>query len=141
MKYFLPSFIVLPILEMYCLIQVGTLVRALNTIALVILTAIIGLILLRMQGFQTLMNARSKLIQSELPTEEIFTGIFLAIGGALLLTPGFITDFIGFICLVPFSRRFLMTLVVKRFFDDPGFSKQKEGKTENWIEGEYKKEK
>ena len=141
MKYFLPSFIVLPILEMYFLIQVGTLVGALNTIALVLLTAIMGLMLLRQQGFQTLMNARSKLMLSELPTEEIFTGVFLAIGGALLLTPGFITDFIGFTCLVPFSRRFLMSLVIKRFYDDSGFSQQKEGKTENWIEGEYKKEK
>jgi UPF0716 protein FxsA len=126
---------------MYCLIQVGTLVGALSTIALVVLTAAIGLILLRLQGFQTLMNARGKLMQSELPTEEIFTGIFLAIGGALLLTPGFITDFIGFICLVPFSRHYLMTLVIKRFFNDPGFSQQEEGKAENWIEGEYKKEK
>ena len=95
MKYFLPIFIGLPILEMYILIQVGTSIGAFNTIALVLLTAVIGLVLLRQQGFQTLMNARNKLMHSELPAEEIVTGIFLAIGGALLLTPGFVTDAIG----------------------------------------------
>jgi len=63
MKYFLPTFIVLPILEMYLLIQVGTFIGAFNTIALVLLTAIMGLFLLRQQGFQTLLNAINKLMQ------------------------------------------------------------------------------
>ena len=111
MKYFLPSFIVLPILEMYILIEVGSFIGALNTIGLVLLTALLGLILLRQQGFRTLLNARNKLMQAELPAEEIVTGIFLAIGGALLLTPGFVTDFIGFMCLLPFTRRLLLSLI------------------------------
>ena len=140
MKYFLPTFIVLPILEMYFLIQVGTFIGAFNTIALVLLTAIMGLFLLRQQGFQTLLNARNKLMQSELPAEEIVTGIFLAVGGALLLTPGFVTDFIGFMCLLPFSRRFLMSQIATSFFDVSGFSQKKEEKQSNWIEGEYKKD-
>ena len=139
MKYFLPSFIVLPILEMYILIEVGSLIGAFNTIGLVLLTALLGLILLRQQGFQTLLNARNKLLQAELPTEEIVTGIFLAVGGALLLTPGFVTDFIGFMCLLPFTRRFLMSLIATSFFDVSGFSQQKDEKQRNWIEGEYKK--
>ena len=139
MKYFLPSFIVLPILEMYILIEVGSLIGAFNTIGLVLLTALLGLILLRLQGFQTLLNARNKLMQAELPTEEIVTGIFLAVGGALLLTPGFVTDFIGFMCLLPFTRRFLMSLIATSFFDVSGFSQQKDEKQSNWIEGEYKK--
>ena len=139
MKYFLPSFIVLPILEMYILIEVGSLIGAFNTIGLVLLTALLGLILLRLQGFQTLLNARNKLLQAELPTEEIVTGIFLAVGGALLLTPGFVTDFIGFMCLLPFTRRFLMSLLATSFFDVSVFSQQKDEKQNNWIEGEYKK--
>ena len=139
MKYFLPSFIVLPILEMYILIEVGSFIGAFNTIGLVLLTALLGLILLRQQGFQTLLNARNKLLQAELPTEEIVTGIFLAVGGALLLTPGFVTDFIGFMCLLPFTRRFLMSLITTSFFDVSGFSQQKDEKKGNWIEGEYKK--
>ena len=140
MKYFLPTFIVLPILEMYFLIQVGTFIGAFNTIALVLLTAIMGLFLLRQQGFQTLLSARNKLMQSELPAEEIVTGIFLAVGGALLLTPGFVTDFIGFIFLIPFTRRFLMSKVASSFFNVSGFSVQKEEIEGEWIEGEYKKD-
>ena len=140
MKYFLPSFIVLPILEMYILIEVGSFIGALNTIGLVLLTALLGLILLRQQGFRTLLNARNKLMQAELPAEEIVTGIFLAIGGALLLTPGFVTDFIGFMCLLPFTRSFLMSLIATSFFDVSGFSQKKEEKQGNWIEGEYKKD-
>jgi len=88
MKYLLPTFIVLPILEMYVLIRVGSNIGAFNTILLVLLTALIGFALLRVQGFRTLMNARNKLGMAQLPAEEIITGIFLAIGGALLLTPG-----------------------------------------------------
>ena len=140
MKYFLPSFIVLPILEMYILIEVGGFIGALNTIGLVLLTALLGLILLRQQGFRTLLNVRNKLMQAELPTEELVTGIFLAVGGALLLTPGFVTDFIGFMCLLPFTRSFLMSLIATSFFDVSGFSQKKEEKQGNWIEGEYKKD-
>ena len=140
MKYLLPSFIVLPILEMYILIEVGGFIGALNTIGLVLLTALLGLILLRQQGFRTLLNARNKLMQAELPTEELVTGIFLAVGGALLLTPGFVTDFIGFMCLLPFTRSFLMSLIATSFFDVSGFSQKKEEKQGNWIEGEYKKD-
>ena len=140
MKYFLPSFIVLPILEMYILIEVGSFIGAPKTIGLVLLTALLGLILLRQQGFRTLLNARNKLMQDELPAEEIVTGIFLAIGGALLLTPGFVTDFIGFMCLLPFTRHFLMSLIATSFFNVSGFSEQKEEKKGNWIEGEYKKD-
>ena len=140
MKYFLPSFIVLPILEMYILIEVGGFIGALNTVGLVLLTALLGLILIRQQGFRTLLNARNKLMQAELPTEELVTGIFLAVGGALLLTPGFVTDFIGFMCLLPFTRSFLMSLIATSFFDVSGFSQKKEEKQGNWIEGEYKKD-
>ena len=137
MKYFLPSFIVLPILEMYILIEVGGFIGALNTIGLVLLTALLGLILLRQQGFRTLLNARNKLMQAELPTEELVTGIFLAVGGALLLTPGFVTDFIGFMCLLPFTRSFLMSLIATSFFDVSGFSQKKEEKQGNWIAVSY----
>ena len=125
---------------MYILIEVGGFIGALNTIGLVLLTALLGLILLRQQGFRTLLNARNKLIQAELPTEEIVTGIFLAIGGALLLTPGFVTDFIGFMCLLPLTSRFLMSHIATSFFNVSEFSQQKEARQGNWIEGEYKKE-
>ena len=76
MRYLLPTFIVLPILEMYVLIKVGGNLGALNTVLLVLLTALIGVALLRVQGFRTLMNAKNKLGMAQLPAEEIITGLF-----------------------------------------------------------------
>ena len=75
-----------------------------------------------------------------LPLDEIFAGIFLAVGGALLLTPGFITDFIGFLCLFPSTRKLLTSLVINYFLNSFGFSPQKNKKKADWIEGEFKKE-
>ena len=100
MRYLLPTFIVLPIIEMYVLIKVGGNLGALNTVLLVLLTALIGFSLLRVQGFRTLMNAKNKLGMAQLPAEEIISGIFLAIGGALLLTPVFLNFcfVVGYAC-------------------------------------------
>ena len=141
MKYLLPTFIVMPILEMYVLIRVGNYIGALETIGLVLLTAVLGLALLRQQGFEALSSARMKLQQSEIPAEEILTGFFLAIGGVLLITPGFITDLFGFVCLVPFSRKFLLRLLNLPLFNSSGFKSQVKESERDWIEGEYKKDK
>ena len=140
MRFLLPSLLVLPVLEMYVLIKVGAQIGAMTTIFLVLLTAFVGLFLLRQQGFRTLFNAKTKIERAELPLEEIFAGIFLAIGGALLLTPGFITDFIGFLCLVPSTRKVLISLIVTYFFNSFSFYPQNKKKKSDWIEGEYKKE-
>ena len=96
MKYLLPTFIVLPVLEMYLLIEIGSFIGALNTIGLVLLTALIGLALIKRQGFNTLISARNKLLKAEIPAEELITGFFIAIGGALLLTPGLLPIFLAF---------------------------------------------
>ena len=140
MKYLLPTFIVMPVLEMYVLIRVGNYIGALETIGLVLLTAVLGLALLRQQGFEALSSARMKLQQSEIPAEEILTGFFLAIGGVLLITPGFITDLFGFICLVPFSRKFLLRLLNLPLFNSSGFKSQGKESERDWIEGEYKRD-
>ena len=141
MKYLLPTFIVLPILEMYVLIRVGSNIGAFNTILLVLLTALIGFALLRVQGFRTLMNARNKLGMAQLPAEEIITGIFLAIGGALLLTPGFITDLFGLLCLVPVTRRFLLKIVLTNLTGFGVVNETKGAVKKDWIEGEFDKDK
>lgn len=107
-------FVVMPVMEMWLLIEVGGQIGALATIALVLLTAMVGLALLRRQGFATLMKANRKMAEGQLPAEEMAEGIFLAIGGALLLTPGFVTDSIGFICLLPGLRQLLIGGAVKR---------------------------
>jgi len=140
MKYLLPTFIVLPVLEMYLLIEIGSFIGALNTIGLVLLTALIGLALIKQQGFNTLISARSKLLKAEIPAEELITGFFIAIGGALLLTPGFITDFFGFFCLIPFLRKYLLNLLNLTFLKFSDFSQNKR-QIEEPIEGKYKRNK
>ncbi len=97
-------FFLTPILEMYLLIEVGGTIGTLPTIALVMLTAVIGVALLRRQGLATLTRGLGRLQRGEVPAQEMAEGILLAISGALLLTPGFVTDAVGFAFLLPASR-------------------------------------
>lgn len=108
MRPLLLLFIVIPILEMWLLITVGREIGALPTIGLVLLTAVVGLALLRRQGLSTVLRAQQKMQAGELPAREMAEGIFLAVGGALLLTPGFFTDALGFACLIPGLRQLLL---------------------------------
>ena len=101
-------FIVMPVVEMWLLIKVGQQIGAGATIGLVLLTAAVGYALLKQQGFATLFRARQKLESGELPAEEMAEALVLAISGALLLTPGFVTDAIGFVGLIPFTRKALI---------------------------------
>jgi len=143
-------FIIIPIIEIYLLIEVGSRIGALWTVMLVILTAVIGVNLLRYQGFSTLRRAQRSMSQGTMPAMEMMEGLFLAVGGALLITPGFLTDTIGFACLFPLSRRALIKmLLAKSSVQMGGFnaygshedtdrqpdqSKTSSGRT---IEGEY----
>ncbi len=108
-------FLVIPIIEIYLLIKVAGIIDWLPTIGLVVLTAVIGASLLRSQGSQTYMRFNQALSEGRAPANEILEGVALLIGGALLLTPGFFTDLIGFFCLLPFTRRPVATLIVNRF--------------------------
>jgi UPF0716 protein FxsA len=114
MRLLLTIFIVMPILEMWILISVGGHIGAVNTILLVLLTAVVGIALLRAQGFETLWRGREKLQQGRVPAQEMAEGIILAVSGALLLTPGFVTDVVGFIGLVPVSRKALIRVLLHR---------------------------
>ena len=107
-------FLVVPIIEIYLLIQVGQVIGAGWTIFLVVFTAVIGVWLLRIQGLSTLTRAQQKIQQSELPAQEILEGMGLVIAGALLLTPGFFTDTVGFFLLFPPTRVWLVSLIVSR---------------------------
>ncbi len=113
MRGALVFFVVMPILEMWLLITVGSHIGALPTIALVLLTAMVGLALLRQQGLQTLIRARQKMDSGEVPAREMAEGLCLAVGGALLLTPGFLTDAIGFCFLIPGVRSAFLSVFVK----------------------------
>ena len=114
MRFLLLLFIAMPIIEMWLLISVGAEIGALATIGLVIATALIGAGLLRHQGLQTLWSVQRKLAEGQMPAREIFSGIILAVSGALLLTPGFVTDALGFAALVPGLRDQLAVLIMRK---------------------------
>jgi UPF0716 protein FxsA len=114
MRFALLLFIFMPILEMWLLITIGSYIGALSTILLVMLTALIGIGLLREQGVSTLWRGREKLHQGKVPAQEIMEGIVLAVSGALLLTPGFVTDAIGLMGLLPFSRIYLVKGILQK---------------------------
>ena len=136
MRFLFALFIAIPIVEMVVLIQVGQQIGALWTIVLVLLTAFIGINLLRYQGLATLSRATWRMQSGQIPAKEMLEGILLAVGGALLLTPGFVTDSIGFLLLVPFTRQFFAARLMGRFksfasanvsgggFDPSGFSQR-----------------
>lgn len=109
-------FLVIPILEIYILIKVGSseMLGPLWTIFLVVFTAVVGAFLLRQQGLSTLARLQGNLSQGKIPAQEMVEGVLLAVGGALLMTPGFVTDTIGFLCLLPFSRKFFAKGIIKR---------------------------
>ena len=99
-------------MEMYLLIEVGSHIGSLTTVGLVILTATVGLALLRKQGLLTLSKAMGRFNQGELPIQELAEGLLLGIAGALLVTPGFLTDGVGFLLLSPLGRISVARLIV-----------------------------
>ncbi len=109
-------FLVLPIIEIVVLIKVGSdeLLGPLWTIFLVVLTAVVGAFLLRQQGLSTIARLKNNMSQGKIPAQEIIEGVLLAVGGALLMTPGFVTDTMGFLCLLPFSRQFIAKNIMQR---------------------------
>ena len=113
MNPFFLLFIGLPALEIFLLIIIGGQVGALNTVALIFLTAIIGIYFAKLQGIQTLKSGMVNLYQNKMPVYEIMSGASIAIAALLLIIPGFFTDFIGFLLLIPFTRKIFFRLAFK----------------------------
>ena len=138
-------FIVVPVLEMWLLIEVGSVIGALPTIALVLLTAVVGVSLLRREGLSTWVRGNRKLEQGELPAEEMIEGLMLAVSGALLLTPGFVTDVVGFLGLIPITRKKLARALLAKgaiqgfVYSESQFRRQHGARDETIIEGECTK--
>ena len=107
-------FIVVPLVELYLIIEIGSMIGALWTVLLVVLTAVIGVSLLRIQGLSTLNRARNSMEMGTMPAMEMMEGMALAVGGALLITPGFLTDTLGFLCLIPATRRAMIRYLMAR---------------------------
>lgn len=112
--YLFVLFIIVPMIEIYLFIVVGNLIGVFPTIFLVFLTAILGSILLQQQGIATLNRVHAELQQGQVPTEALLEGTVIVIGGALLLTPGFFTDFMGLLCLIPTTRHYFIVWLAQR---------------------------
>ena len=113
MNPFFLLFIGLPALEIYLFIEVGGQIGALNTLALIFFTAIVGLYFAKLQGIQTLKSGMVNVYQNKIPIYEMISGASIAIAALLLIVPGFFTDTIGFLLLIPFTRKILVSFLVK----------------------------
>tara|TARA_Y100000996_G_scaffold407756_1_gene385772 strand:- start:932 stop:1351 length:420 start_codon:yes stop_codon:yes gene_type:complete len=114
MNPFFLVFIGLPALEIFIMIKIGGHVGALNTIILILLTAVIGIYFAKIQGIQTLKSGIFNIYQNKIPIYEIISGASIAFAALLLIIPGFFTDFLGFVLLVPFSRKILFKILLKK---------------------------
>ena len=112
-------FLGIPLLEIYLLIEVGAAIGAIATVFMVVFTAVLGAMLLQAQGLSTLRRVQEVTARGEVPAVEMLEGFCLLIGGALLLTPGFFTDFIGFLCLITPLRRALIKAWLRRRMRPP----------------------
>ena len=121
----------IPILEIYLFIKIGSQIGAFNTIALIVLTAILGLAYARYEGFNTLRSGMSQLMKNEIPIYEMISGAALALAALLLILPGFATDILGILLVFPISRKLLLKNVSKKY------SNKKRTKDNKFIDGEY----
>ncbi len=113
LKLFL-AFTLIPIAEIYLLVRVGEYIGALNTVAMVVLTGVVGATLARVQGIHTLYKIRTSLQQRKIPSRELMDAVLILVAGILLLTPGFITDTAGIVLLLPMGRAVVRKQLLKK---------------------------
>ncbi len=123
----------IPLIEIYLFIKVGSEIGALNTILLILTTAIVGIWYARYEGFNTLRSGMSQLVKNELPLYEIVSGAAIAFAALLLILPGFATDIIGILLVLPLTRKIILSKYSKKYS-----SKNKNNyKNKDYIEGEF----
>jgi UPF0716 protein FxsA len=137
----------IPLIELYFLIQVGGIIGGLSTILLIIVTALVGSFFIRQQGMATFLKAQQNMQRGQMPAMELMEGLILVIAGVMLVTPGFITDSLGFLLLLPPLRKALVVSAAKRFvvntqgMHKPTYKPQEDlPKPTDFIEGEFTKE-
>ena len=123
----------IPLIEIYLFIKIGSEIGALNTILLILTTAVVGIWYARYEGFNTLRSGMSQLVKNELPLYEIVSGAAIAFAAILLIMPGFATDIIGILLVFPVTRKIILSKYSKK-----NTSKKKDNdRGKNYIEGEY----
>ncbi len=139
-KIILALFIAIPFIEIFLLLQIGGLIGVIPTILLVVMTAVLGANLLRQQGLATWARLQSNLAQGIMPTNELVDGVFILMGGVLLLTPGFFTDALGVACLVPAIRQKITRYAIAHFMVMQGQAHSGKSRPADVLEGEYRQE-
>ena len=122
----------IPLLEIYLFIKVGSQIGALNTVLLILVTAIAGIWYARYEGFNTLRSGMSQLVKNEMPLYELVSGAAIAFAALLLILPGFATDIIGILLIFPVTRKIILSKYSKNYSNNKDKFKKK-----NFIEGEY----
>ena len=125
------TIILVPIIEIYLFIKIGSQIGAFNTISLIFITAIIGVIYARYEGLNTLKSGVSQLIKNELPAYELISGAAIAFAALLLIIPGFITDIIGFLLIFPVSRKLIFSKILKKY------EYKENSKKKDYIDGDF----
>ena len=120
----------IPLIEIYLFIKIGSQIGAFNTVLLILVTAVVGVGYARYEGYNTLKTGMSQLVKNELPVYELISGATLAFAALLLIIPGFATDLIGILLIVPFTRKFIL----KKFIKKHDKTKKKNTK---YIDGDY----
>ena len=126
MNSFILLILLVPIVEIYLFIKIGSHIGAFNTISLILITAVIGIYYARYEGLNTLKSGINQIIKNEMPVYEIISGAAIAFAAVLMILPGFLTDFLGIIIIFPWTRKLL--------FKNIKINKKKE---KNFIDGEY----
>jgi len=130
MNSVLIAIILVPVIEIYLFIKIGSQIGALITITLIFVTALLGIMYARYEGLNTLKSGFTQLIKNELPAYEIISGAAIAFAALLLIIPGFATDIIGFLIIFPFTRKLIFKSLSSKF-------QMKNKVDENFIDGEY----
>ena len=123
----------IPLIEIYLFIKIGSSIGAFNTISLILLTAIVGVAYARYEGFNTLKSGMTQLVKNEIPIYEIVSGAALTFAAILLIIPGFATDCLGLLLIIPITRKLIFNVFSKKFNKKNNTFEKKD-----FIEGEYK---
>ena len=130
MNSILLSIILIPVIEIYLFIKIGSQIGAISTIILIFTTAIVGIYYAKYEGLNTLRSGFNQLNKNEAPTYEVISGAAIALAALLLIIPGFATDIMGFLIILPISRKFFLKKFLKK-------TNQRKTKKNNFIDGEF----
>ena len=120
----------IPLIEIYLFIKIGSQIGAFNTVLLILTTAVVGVAYARYEGFNTLKSGIGQLVKNEMPLYEIISGATLAFAAFLLILPGFATDLVGMLLVIPFTRKIILNRFIKK-------GKQQNERNNDFIEGDY----